>query len=157
MTVDDTLVYWWDQQRDYWVRLQWDDFEQWLNKSEPLPVIPPGDQYFVVCVADDDGSICNILPHRYVFDDGGRRRRGDNGPLSDEDVAFDRKILVKRDELTAAEQHRFEEIQERIYRWCLPPVDAARRLFAVLPAPLGPGGVFHFRAAYGTSLDEAAE
>jgi hypothetical protein len=150
-----SLVYWWDSEAGRWDEVSWDD---WVASSgisapaKPLPGVRPGDTRFVVCVVDDDGSIANIIPHRYLIDGDGYRRHGEE-PITDEEKIFERKYYLKR-ETTEGEDYRHKEINEKIYLWSLPPAAAARILLSVLPAPPSMNvehGIRHFMTACGVS------
>jgi hypothetical protein len=149
-------VYWWDSEDRSWVEVSWND---WVASSgirapvKRLPRVRPGDTRFVVCVVDDDGSIANIIPHRYLIDGDRYRRRADE-PITDEERTFESNYCLKR-ETTEAEDRRHEEINDKIYRWSLPPAATARILLSVLPAPPSMSidhGIRHFIAARGVSL-----
>lgn len=151
-----SLVYWWDSRAERWGEVSWDAWAASSGVSapaKPLPSIRPGDTHFVVCVVDDDGSIANIIPHRYLIDEQGYRRHG-NEPITDQENEFERAYYLKK-ETTEAEDRRHVEINEKIYRWSLPPADAARILLRVLPAPPSVNnqhGIRHFLNACGASL-----
>src|SRR5690348_10420614 len=119
------LVYWWDHEALRWTEVSWD---KWAASTgirapgRPLTGIRPGDTYFAVCVIDDDGSIANIIPHRYIIDAEGYRRRS-NEPITHEEKEIESAHYIKR-ETTEAEDRRHLEINEKIYRWSLPPTDA---------------------------------
>jgi hypothetical protein len=153
------LVYWWDSEDRRWVEVSWNDWAASSGTRAPaksLPGVRPGDTHFVVCVVDDDGSIANIIPHRYLIDGDGYRRRGDE-LISDEKNIFERKYYLKR-ETTEAEDRRHKEINDKIYRSSFAPAAAARTLLSVLPAPPSMNvehGIRHFRAGCGVSLPSA--
>jgi hypothetical protein len=151
-----SLVYWWDGGAKRWQEVSWD---LWMASSgvsaaaKPLPGIRPGDTHFVVCVVDDDGSIANIIPHRYLIDEQGYRHHGDE-PVTDEENEFERAYCLKR-ETTEAEDRRHVEINEKVYRWSLPSAGDARALLRMLPAPPSVNakhGIRHFLSACGASL-----
>ena len=151
-----SLVYWWDSAACHWEEVSWND---WVASSDirgpakPLSGLRPGDTHFAVCVIDDDGSIANIIPHRYLIDDEGHRRHGDD-PITDEENKFEREYYLKKD-TTESEDRRHKEINDKIYRWSLPPTAAARQLLSALPAPPSMNvqhGIRHFMASCGVSL-----
>jgi restriction system protein len=131
----ETLVYWWASANQFWQELSWDEWAASsgvMQPAMPLHSVQRGDTYFALCVRDDDGSIANIIPHRYVIDAGGYRRGGDDG-ITAEETAFEREIYIKR-QLSPEEEQRHIEINEKIYRWSLPSPAIAQELLRVLPA-----------------------
>lgn len=152
----DSLVYWWDDTAEQWREVSWSAWEASSGFSvpvKPLSDIRAGDTHFTVCVIDDDGSVANIIPHRYLLDEQGFRRHGDE-PITDEERDFENAYCMKR-ETTEAEDRRHVEINQRIYRWSLPSADAARKLLRTLPSPPSVDakhGIRSFLDACGASL-----
>jgi hypothetical protein len=151
-----SLVYWWDIEGNRWAEVTW---AAWAASSginspaKPLLGIRPGDTHFVVCVVDDDGSMANIIPHRYLIDAEGYRRHGDE-PITEDENKFEREYYLKR-ETTEFENERHTEINQKIYRWSLPPAEAAQKLLRTLPSPPSMNlkhGIRHFMAACGVSM-----
>jgi hypothetical protein len=154
--IESSLVYWWDSIAAHWHQVSWHDWAASAGvsgRAKPLPMVRPGDTHFVVCVHDDDGSIANIIPHRYTIDADGFRRRGDDG-ITDEETAFESAYYLKKD-TTDDEDCRHREINEKVYRWSLPPAKIARELLRALPSPpsiVPTHGVRHFMSACGIAL-----
>jgi hypothetical protein len=113
--IDESLVYWWNPARKIWVQVSW---EAWtaaraVDGSKPAPVVglSAGDHYFVVCILDDDGTVVNIIPHRYEMP-----QPGIIGPgvfdWTEEECEFIDKMYLDMSP-SAEDEARFQALRER--------------------------------------------
>jgi hypothetical protein len=151
---EDVLVYWWNEIAGLWHQLSWASWVHSRSRSKPLPGVHAGDTRFAVCVVDDDGSIANVIPHRYMIDDSGYPLGHPDYPMTKDDKDFWRRHFVDPYP-SEADCRRWEEINERDYRWSLPSAAAVRALLRTLPTPpsMNPEhGIWSFAAAGGGVL-----
>jgi hypothetical protein len=102
-----------------WHRVDWASWSRFRDVLKqgfaPLPHVGAGEHHFVVCVVRD-GRLRNILPHRYLIDDEGRRIDDHYfGVLSESQIA------------------RFEALNERYYEE-VDPLTEARATYLRRPA-----------------------
>jgi hypothetical protein len=155
MTENEVAAYWWDGSA--WRVIDWAIWEASILADGSLP-LPTGEHHAVVLVIDDDGSIANIAPHRFIVDKVGKRHAGCD-PISAEDDQFYRAIMLKKD-ATEAELHRYHEISEKHWRWALPSPLAVRALLQALPGLPSNNherGIWAFLAAYGSTSPSAGK
>ena len=103
-----------------------------------------GDHQFVVCITDDDGEVCNIIPHRYrldqagfltahPFDDLSPQEREAFYALNERHYACNPLVSGGVD-FTIAERKAFAVYRDRVARSYWPSQDAARALLRDLPS-----------------------
>jgi len=131
-----------------WESIAWKQFFEFKSETDRLPNWQ-GDVFIMAVVLSDDGSVANMIPHRYRFDDSGRRLPGDVGPLTnDENSELNRLCLLRNH--TESEKARLQSLNEKVWEWCLPKQDEIRSLIRMLGRDIdSSGGVTHMLAAIG--------
>lgn len=117
-----------------------------------------GDVFVSVVVAAKDGSVANILPHRYLLDDHGKGclHADVMEPLS----AAERRLwdeLTWRKTLTSAERGWLAEVNERVLQPMMPSREQIARLIGMMKRPLSkdPDHAIHsYLARVGLSADD---
>lgn len=144
----DPLVFRWVESSAEWVPVSWGEWFSFRGgRAHPFSA---GDHRFVVCVVIEDGTIANIIPHRYQIDDHGQVIDAFDG-LDDVERAEVQRIMIARD-ASAQDTERYRELMERGWRLALPAISAARELLRSLPTPLSADkqhGYRHFIEACG--------
>jgi hypothetical protein len=147
--IDDIRVY--ALAPEGWRQIPWDAWLQFRCGGE-LGAFR-GETYFIVLVLDDDGTVANALPHRYLLSDGGRMMDRIS-TWSDEDLRLYNAYYAGR-VLALEEDEKVTKLMERDYQLSLPPLDAVHSFLRRLPGPIKPGlGFDHFLRAVG--IDPAA-
>ena len=132
-------IYWW--RGDGWAEIAWEVWAAFLSpggEQRPLPAVPPGDHHFVVAITATDGTIANVIPHRYRIGGGGRPSESSRGLSASEEAEFRQlsKGFYAAADSTLSDQQvgRFEALREIVYAAALPPYDACVALPAALNA-----------------------
>ncbi|MGB5904461.1 MAG: hypothetical protein WBH00_16590 [Xanthobacteraceae bacterium] len=132
----DPIVLHWNAATSEWTMIPWDawmHFRALRGDFRALSGLKSGDHYFVVCIVDSDGTLYNILPHRYRLDADGHITDHHFDDLDGSERAFVSKWQVDQDAPQGADADKFDELRGRIWRGNLPPTDAARALIRNLP------------------------
>jgi hypothetical protein len=145
---EDMVIFHWNEAARTWDQKSWQDWMCFMGvgdgpqgeKFRPLPGIRAGDHYFVVCIVDEDRTLYNILPHRYLIDHDGRIVDDRYfGVLSEAETEL-YEALNKRayqypqtHPLNDKEKTEFDTTRGRLWRSWLPPRDAAMVLIRQLP------------------------
>lgn len=133
---DDPMVLHWNASTSEWAPILWDawmHFRALRGEFRPLNGVGSGDHCFVVCIVDNEGTLYNILPHRYRIDADGRITDHYFDDLNEEERSFVSKWQVDRSAPQGADADRFDALRRRIWRCNLPPADAAAALIRNLP------------------------
>lgn len=133
---DGPMVFHWNPATSEWAPILWDawmHFRALRGDFRPLNGVKSGDHYFVVCIVDNDGTLYNILPHRYRLDADGRITDHYFDDLTEEERAFVSKWQVDRNVPRGADADKFDALRWRMWRGNLPPADAAGALIRNLP------------------------
>lgn len=150
---EDMVIFHWNEGSRTWDNKSWQDWMWFKGGGEtmklggapgetfrPLPGIGAGDHYFVVCIVDDDQTLYNIIPHRYLIDhDGHTVDDRYFGVLSEAETeryeALDKRHYQypQTHPLNDKEKTEFDTIRGRLWHSWLPPRDAAMVLIRQLP------------------------
>jgi hypothetical protein len=77
----------WNEAERKWHAIAWLAWMKFRGGFEPLSGIGAGDHWFVVCIVDGQGTLFNIIPHRYRLDRDGRITAHDFHDLSAQEIA----------------------------------------------------------------------
>ena len=155
MLEPDPLVFRWAENSSEWVPVSWSAWSAFRGGQGHS--FSAGDHRFVVCVVIEDGTIANLVPHRYQINHDGRVTDAFDG-LDDTERAEVQRIMVDRD-ATPEDTERYRELMERGWRLAMPPFSAARKLLRNLPKPLSTEmqhGYRHFLEACGGNSGSTA-
>jgi hypothetical protein len=131
------LVLHWNEATKTWDRISWDDWSHFRalrgrDEFRPLQNVRRGDHFFV-CIAADERTVFNIIPHRYRVDGDGRIVDHDFDDLSPEEGEIIRKWQHSHFSPEGEEAIEYNALRERCYRSWLPPREAAMALIRDLP------------------------
>jgi hypothetical protein len=143
-------AYWWDAAAEIWRPVKPDDWLRLKGRSPEVyretmaddvsqdevfdyyhrlcikPVAPsglmPGEYYFAHCFFEDD-TVVRIVSYRFKIDAEGAHSL--DAPMNDAEIALVRKMYIAT-EASDAEKARFDELQRRDWRYCLPPPAVAQ-------------------------------
>jgi hypothetical protein len=145
---EDMVIFHWNDAARSWDQKSWQD---WMcfrglgegpqgEKFRPMQWIGAGEHYFVVCIVDEDRTLYNIHPHRYLIDQDGRIADDRYFGVLSEAETERYEALNKRayqypqtHPLNEKEKTEFDSIRERLWHSWLPPKDAAMVLIRQLP------------------------
>jgi hypothetical protein len=143
---EDMVIFHWNEAARTWDQKLWQDWMCFMGlgargeKFRPLAGIGAGEHYFVVCIVDEDRTLYNIHPHRYLIDQDGRIVHDRYfGVLSEAEIvryrALDKRAYQypQTHPLNDQEKTEFDTIRGRLWHSWLPPKDAAMVLIRQLP------------------------
>lgn len=130
-----TKVFHWVPEKDEWEPISWEDwsgFRGIMQPSAELPGISGGIHHFIVCVLDDDGTVVNLIPHKYLVNvDGTIGADNFAGLTKDERKEYWELMIAK--ESREEDQRRLEEIHNKMGPPIQPPSESVEALKWALP------------------------
>lgn len=136
MTNDEGMqIFRWDADARVWTPVSWPAWMKFREQGgfEPLPGVRNGDYSFVVCIVDE-GTLFNIIPHKYRVDADGMIAQHRFDDLSADERAFVSKWTMSPVAPYDDEKEQFDALRDRIWQSDLPDEDAAMVLIRKLPA-----------------------
>jgi hypothetical protein len=134
--MDNPHVLHWLPEEDRWELIGWEDWTAFRGIMAPsigLPGIAGGIHYFIVCV-HDDGTLVNLLPHKYVIELDGRIGPHNFPGLTREERLTYSQIMLAR-ESNPKDKARLDEIRSKMWDVFLPPPESIPALRRALPKP----------------------
>lgn len=134
--LEDTLkIFHWLPEKDEWEPISyeaWTGFKGILTPRTGLPGISGGVHHFIACVLDDDGTVVNLIPHKYLIEMNGKL-----GPANFEGLTKDEreeywKLMTARED-TPEDRKRLNEIRDKMWPAYQPPKESIEALKWVLP------------------------
>lgn len=128
-------IFHWLPEKDEWEPIPsdaWTGFKGVLTPRTGLPGISGGVHHFVACVLDNDGTVVNLIPHKYLIDiDGKLGAANFEGLTKDEREEYWKLMTASED--TPEDQRRLDEIREKMGPAYQPPPESIEALKWSLP------------------------
>ncbi|MDX7953358.1 hypothetical protein P7D22_19525 [Lichenihabitans sp. Uapishka_5] len=124
----------WVEDHSHWEGVPWEDWKNFvgiLASSVGLPGLSAGVHHFAIAVSEN-GETLNIIPHKVLLQDDGRRGPDNFAGWTREDYAENRRLYGLR-KMTKVDERSLAALRAKGGRWYDPPPDSIAPLRQALP------------------------